>query len=324
MNTENSELIDETTPTTPSAADTAAAPQAPASDEGDDNDEDFDFKAFALSEPEAPAGPAGLPTEQQAQTAAQAPTLPAEKSSSSPTSQVQGKPGAETAVQQAKPTEPQTAAPAAVSQSPASQQPEGGADKQGASSTDDPFTALDKAIEAGRDKVIDAIAAGAYQLTQQEVEQVLSEPDKALPKLMARVHVNAVQGVLRHVAQQMPAMVTGLLKVQEENRGREEQFFKAWPQLDRSKHSQDILRAGQVFRQLNPQATMEEFIRAVGAQVVIQHGLHLQRPPGQTQQVQQAAPAPAFMPAGVGRASQPVAPPEPNIWAEMVQAVQED
>lgn len=167
----------------------------------------------------------------------------------------------------------------------------------------DAFGELDRVIEAQRPKVIEAVAVGSYQLSQDELDGLTTEPEKVVPKLLAKVHVNAVQGVLRHVAQQMPVLLNSMLEVREINRAREETFWKQWPQLDRTKHGQQVLQVAQTFRQLNPNATPEQFVQHVGAQVVLMNNLHRQAAP----QPQQAQPAPApFRPAGVGQGGGPI------------------
>ena len=234
--------------------------------------------------------------------------------------------------QQVTPQEAQPA-PAApqVTQQPAAAQPPAGDQQQpgAAPEAKDPFEALDRTIQANRDATIQAVASQTYQLTPQELEAVATEPEKVLPQLMAKVHVNAVQGVLRHVSQQMPAMVSAIMQAKEQDRQREDSFFQAWPQLDRVKHRADIIRAAQVFRQLNPTASPEDFVRQVGAQVVIAHGLHQQpQAPAQNQQpavrpqVQQVAPP--FRPAGVGMGGAPAAGrPQQSFWEEFVEVMNE-
>lgn len=308
---------------------------APSSADTSDDVDDLDFSIFDKVIPgetveDTPVKQAESPKAVETQQPAVVPPTPATPTAPEP-------------VVEPASQEPQ---PAVQSQpAPSSAQPEQPAPQQQPAATPSPqttpqaettpdedgFTKLDKAIQASRDTVIEAVATSSYQLSQEELEGIQVEPEKVLPKLMARVHVNAVQGVLRHVAQQMPAMVHGLIHAQSEHKAREDEFFKAWPQLDRTKHGQDIVRAGQVFRQLNPQATLQDFIKQVGAQVVIAHGLHLQAPaqaaqPQQQRTVQQQAastPAP-FVPAGVGRTSAPVTiPTENNPWSELVEVMNE-
>lgn len=295
--------------------------------------DDFDFSVFENSVPgetvpdvqppavtsSAPAETVGevksapAPVEPQAATPPPAPPQPQQVEATPPAPQVT--PGApqEQQVQPPQAGTTQATPPPTTAQAPATESPPDG------------FRQLDQAIEQSREKVIDAVAAQTYQLTQEELEAVQVEPEKAIPKLLARVHVNTVQGVVRHIAQQMPALVSALITQRDDNSKREKEFFDAWPQLDRQKHSADIIRVGQVFRQLNPNATMQDFIRHVGAQVVLANGLHIQQQkPQQTTVAPPPPQQPAFVPAGVGRTSAPAAPSAPtNPWEEMVEVMRE-
>lgn len=331
MQIENQAPLEET-PTTPveTSGDTSTQTQVEDLDIGDIGD-DFDTTIFeqSLTEVVEPS-PAGAPSEVTAQPGSQPPavTTPA----TPPAQQVAPQPQVTPPVVQPQPTQQAPAQAVPPQGDPQQQQqvqqqpPQQQAPQQAQESAVDPFTQLEQTIQAGQAQVIDAVAQGVYALSEEEVEGVLSDPGKHLPQMMARVHVNAVQGVLRHVAQQMPAMVSGLLRAREENSQREESFFKAWPQLDRTKHMADIVKVGQVFRQLNPNATQEDFIKTVGAQVVLAHGLHLQQ-----QQQQQAPPqqpvaptVPVFQPAGVGHQGGTPAPAQVNIWEEFTEAMKED
>jgi len=211
-----------------------------------------------------------------------------------------------------------------VKQPTTPQQPEtSAASSQPEAKAEDGFTAISRAIEAGREQLVEAVAQKVYQVTPEELEALNVEPEKVIPKLLARVHVNTVQGVVQHIAAQMPGMVQGLLQIQAESARHEDNFFKAWPQLDKAKHGEQILKAGQVWRQLNPNGSVEEFIKSVGAQVVLMNNLHVQQPQVQQQVVPQQVQQAPFVPAGAGKTSQPVAPAEINPWAELVEVMNE-
>lgn len=204
--------------------------------------------------------------------------------------------------------------PAVQPQAPVqSQQPQAAPDTQ-----EDEFVKLDKLIEDQRPKVIDSVALGAYQLTQEELEGISVEPEKVIPKLLAKVHVNAVQGVLRHVAQTLPQMLNGMLQVREVNRQREDTFWKAWPQLDRTKHSAQVMQAAQTFRQMNPKADEATFVKQVGAMVAVMNGLY--SPPSNQPSPPQAARVPAFVPAGAGQTGgAPASVQQPQGWEVIAQ-----
>lgn len=279
--------------------------------------EDFDYSVFEKS----------IPGEVIAESAAKPPTSPeAPPQAAAPA--VTPAPG-ETPPQVATPPQPpeQPGVPPQADAQPATTEAKPPAEpaQAPAGEAQDGFTALDNAIQASRDKVIQTVAEQTYKLSQDELNAIQEEPERVIPQLLARVHVNAVQGVIRHVAQQMPAVVGAIMQAREQTSKLESDFFKAWPQLDKAKHGADIMKVGQVFRQLNPNATFNEFVRHVGAQVVLTHGLHLQQAT-QQQQAPAARPQaqPAFQPAGIGRSSAPAAPSQPkNVWEEMVEIMNE-
>lgn len=316
-----------------SAVASEAAPQGSSQSTdlgGDSSDPDFDSGVFSyLDEPAAPSQTPAAPTNPAVTppvATGESATPPVTPQGQQPAAPVQPAVPPQQAATPPQATPPAPAAPPAA-QTPPAAQPTGAQNPQPPADEADPFAKLDQAISASRDQTIQAVASQAYQLSQQELEAVATEPEKILPVLMAKVHVNAVQGVLRHVSQQMPGMVTALMQAQQANRDREEQFFKQWPQLDKTKHMQDIIRAGQVFRQMNPTATHEDFIKHVGAHVVLQHGLHQRpqaaQPPQQVAQPRPAPVPPPFAPAGVGGAGAPAAPAQKPFWEEFVEVMNE-
>lgn len=226
---------------------------------------------------------------------------------------------------------PQAAAPAQGTQPqvPVATQPtpQQGTPAQAPANTEpevDPFTQLDRTIEAQRPKVIEAVALGTYQLSQEDLDGLSVNPEKTVPKLLAQVHVNAVQGVLRHVTQNLPGMLNSMLQVREISQQRENKFWSAWPALDKSKHAGQVMQVARVFRQMNPTATEEDFVRHVGAQVMLMN--NLQRAPTAAQPVQPAAPVP-FRPAGAGQGgTQPVpaAPQQLGGWDVISQLMQQE
>src|SRR5690606_22996279 len=139
------------------------------------------------------------------------------------------------------------------------------------------------------------------------------------------VHVNAVQGVLRQITAGLPAMLNSMLTAREQNSQREETFWKAWPQLDKVQHREAVQRAALLYRQLNPNATSEELVKAVGAQVVVAYNL-LQAPTTSSPQAPVVNPAvrTPFTPAGPMQTSAPAAPVNSGGWDVIAQAMQED
>lgn len=181
----------------------------------------------------------------------------------------------------------------------------------------DAFRVLNETIEQKKGEIAGLLAGQTYQLSSQELEGIQSEPEKVLPQLMAKVHLNAVQGVLRHVAQQLPAAVSSMIQAHAQNQRLEDQFYSAWPQLNRYQHDSTVRQMAYMFRQMNPSASMEDMIRTVGAQVVTALGLPAQTQPAAQPQrvVRQQQP---FRPAAPAQASPGPAPARtPNEWERM-------
>lgn len=96
--------------------------------------------------------------------------------------------------------------------------------------------------------VLDSLAAGDYSV---------------IPKLMARTYLDAVTASTNVIAQSMPQIIENLNRNRDVSKGAEDRFFGQWPGL--KDHYQRVLEVGQVYRQLNPKASEEDFIKHVGA-----------------------------------------------------------
>lgn len=129
----------------------------------------------------------------------------------------------------------------------------------------------------------------AYTPTQEDIELLQNEPEKALPKALAQVHVRAAEETSQYVLGQVHQMVGAAVKQQLEMVRNEAQFYRAWPQLRNPAYAQTVSTVGYAFRQMNPQATPEQFIQQVGAQASVALGL----PIGQTQPAARPTPAPS-------------------------------
>lgn len=164
---------------------------------------------------------------------------------------------------------------------------------------EDGLRVLQQQIESNREQIIDLVAQKTYKLSNEEVDAINVDPAQAIPKIAARIHVNAVQGVLEHVAQQLPNVVAGLLEARTRYDQLENTFYSKWPQLDRGQHGETVKQFAAAYRKVNPEAGFDDMVRIVGAQAVVALGLNPQQVQAQAPaapQVQRQAP---FSPAGV-------------------------
>ena len=111
------------------------------------------------------------------------------------------------------------------------------------------------------------LATQHYALKPEEIDELDTNPGEFLSRKMAKVYLDAVTATLTQVTQFLPRMIQEVNQQSVQTNQNEEQFFQRWPKL--KEHAQAVLRTGAVYRQLNPQASMEDFINEVGAQTMV-------------------------------------------------------
>lgn len=217
------------------------------------------------------------------------------------------------------PVAPPTPPPAqAAPQAPAAQQtPPPQQPVQQAAPAEQPLDMAGAAqqLQANQAQVVDALARAHYGLNQEELDSLNVNPAEVIPKMLAKVHVNSVSATLHHVAQQLPRMILGIMDARQRNVENENKFYSNWPQLDRTKHGPVVAQIAQVYRQMNPNATPEDFVRQVGAQAVV--ALGLLQPSGVPAAPTAPAARQAFVPAAISApASRAPAQPQ-NIFEQL-------
>lgn len=96
-------------------------------------------------------------------------------------------------------------------------------------------------LDEARTKWQDELA-GQYQLSEEEAEQFVTEPEKVVPKLAAIIHARVMEETLQTVAQNMqaymqaafqqaPDMVTGAVSIAQQRQDAETAFFTEFPDL---------------------------------------------------------------------------------------------
>lgn len=152
------------------------------------------------------------------------------------------------------------------------------------------------------------VASTVYNLSEDQVQR-LDDGDAALiPELMAKVYMDAVTGAVAHMITHLPNMMESVLTGRDDTKVLEDQFYTANPHIDRAQHAETVNRFGLAYRHLYPNAPAEDFIRDVGAQVMVA----LKIPPGDGGQPTPEPPAPktpAFQPAKGGSPGGTAPPP---------------
>jgi len=135
-----------------------------------------------------------------------------------------------------------------------------------------------------------------YAMTAEQGVEVLSSPNESLPRLFAQAHAqileHTVQSVTQTVMQLLPGYLENFTSTRETSRTNEQQFYDRFPEL--KEHRTKVVEVGNLYRQVAPQATLEQFITNVGGQVWLAQGLDLA---DLAARMQPANPAPAAVPA---------------------------
>lgn len=165
-----------------------------------------------------------------------------------------------------------------------------------------------------------------YKIPEDQAAKLPTEPENVLPFLAARLHSTVVQNVQQMIEQALPQQIGAYIKVQEAETAAKKAFYDAWPALQ--PYEQQVLQAGQLYRQLNPNVSSQDFIKAVGELVSRSLNIAIAAAPAApgaapAPVAAPAAPAasPGFVPAG-GRGSSGPAPAEENVFTQL--AMEED
>lgn len=333
MTTNNTQPEPTNTPTPNSesgatAPDGAPADTTPAVDSADsDSDDSLNLSAafdlFGEDSDESPGEEPGSPVsggESPAPTPTETPTQTPVSTQEPATTEAQPTgPGGQ---QQQPPSDQQATAADSAPQAPVKEQ----AEQPAPSDTGPAPNALETLrgeIEKHQDAFVEALSNSVYKLDESQQAEVLDTPETAIPKLMARVHMEVTKNVIGSIAQQIPNTVAGVLQAREASTRHEKAFYEKWPQLSPEQDSKVVLQLAANYRRNNPDATPEEVIQMVGAQALVATGKYQQQQPTE-QQAPKAKPAP-FVPAGNGtQAPPPVSGNSSNPWASAFNELIED
>lgn len=137
------------------------------------------------------------------------------------------------------------------------------------------------------------LATHYYGLSPEVTAELELEPAKVIPRLMAKVYLDAMTASIGQMTMHFPRLVRLVNQQMTKEDESEGAFFKAWPQLKGKED--EIRRFGQAWRNLNPSASAEQFVNEVGAGVMV--ALRLDPTPRASQP--EPGRTPAFVP-GIG------------------------
>lgn len=161
-----------------------------------------------------------------------------------------------------------------------------------------------------------------YALTEDDATAVLSEPEKVLPQFFSKLYVDIYENVLNSLQVALPQMVSQVQASESVASQNERDFYAAWPKLQ--EHTQMVERFGQMYRQMNPQATKEQFINDVGAQAMVALKLPIEGVTQPAAQPESVVRVPPYTPPRGGPTPAPQGPRPVNPWAQMAEEFEED
>lgn len=166
-----------------------------------------------------------------------------------------------------------------------------------------------------------------YQVSSEQADMFVTEPEKVLPQFAAMVHQKAVQDTLQSVARMMPQLmqnalaqqpqlVTETVSQQQAAQDAENKFFEAFPEL--KDHGETAMQAIKMVREVpaNKGLTTEELIVKGGNAAMAMLGLTKMAPAPEPAPQQQP-----FIPASPGAASgaAPQQAPSMSEWDELIE-----
>lgn len=160
---------------------------------------------------------------------------------------------------------------------------------------------------------IDALATKVYQLDEETIEKLDTQPSEVIPKLAGRLHMQILTAAVTQIANMLPGMMAMQGERQTVSQKNEQDFFESFPKL--SEHRETVQRLATAYRQTNPDAPFKQAMEEVGAMSMVALRLIADTP-----QSPSPGPIPPVTPTS---AKGPGAPPAPAVektqWDELIE-----
>lgn len=174
-------------------------------------------------------------------------------------------------------------------------------------------------MAANEDALVAHIAQTQFALSPEDLEALETDVPNLLPKMMAKVYVKMTQNFLRQLETSVPAIVKRVNEVGTRNSTNENKFYDAWKEhgVDKAKHGEIVNKVAQVWRQLNPNASLDDMVKAIGPIVIQQAGIVKPAPsaPAAPSLAPGSTKISPFTPAGPGSASPIPSAPVADMWS---------
>lgn len=124
-------------------------------------------------------------------------------------------------------------------------------------------------VDKNRQVYTNLLAEKVYGMSDDDAKALFETPEKVLPALAAKVHLEVVQNVLGTLAQILPSQIAAVQQVQTQQKALLDDFWTSHPTLDPKADHAAVMQLAQLFRVQNPNASFDEFKRVVGSQAMV-------------------------------------------------------
>jgi len=100
-----------------------------------------------------------------------------------------------------------------------------------------------------------------YQFDEDTALKLQTEPEKVLPALAAKLHLDVMKTVLAQVQGMIPTVLEKQTVAAKREQEAESMFFTTWPEL--RGYDKQIMEVGRMYRQLNPNAPAAEAVKRI-------------------------------------------------------------
>ena len=115
----------------------------------------------------------------------------------------------------------------------------------------------------------------AYELSSEDAKTLAIEPEKVLPQIAARLHVEVFEATVNAVISHLPNIIENITQQRTARSAAEQTFYTEFPVLKDQKFRQQVEAGLQYYKHINPSATMEQAVAHVGVQVSLANQLSL-------------------------------------------------
>ncbi len=165
-----------------------------------------------------------------------------------------------------------------------------------------------------------------YALTDEQAEAYNEDPVKALPKIAASLHYDAMMSSYNAVMAALPSVIHSVMKAGNAADKAENAFYGEWPELTDAKHAPAVEAAVRAYRTTKPDAPLDEVIKNAGGLAMMNLGmtraLKVEEPKPKPKP--RAKPATPIAPSGANAAPPVQTEEDRNIFSDLTEDFQNE